>query len=225
MLLARAGDDTMTETTAVIAERPFVVLLGLDLTDQESSGYAFQQAVRIASRIPSCAVQIVHVAPADASPEELSRLAGLLRLYVAESASAFGVRAGGGLGLHIRQGDAAKEIAQLAADSVADMIIVGTRKRPQLKSLFVGSTASRVMAATDCPVFVAGPRPAPEPSHVIVIEGPCPDCVATRQATQASQWWCARHSETHHVRHHHYSYAPDWSFAEHDSEISATGTD
>jgi nucleotide-binding universal stress UspA family protein len=216
----------MTDITADVAERPFVLLLGLDLSDQESSGYAFQQAVRITSRIASCTMQIVHVAPPEAGPEELDRVAGLLQLYVTESASALGMRAAGGLGLHIRQGEPAKEIAQLAADAAADMIVVGTRKRPQLKSLFVGSTASRVMAATSCPVFVAGPRPAPEPSHVIVIEGPCSDCVATRQATQASQWWCARHAESHHMRRRHiYSYANDWSFAQHDSAVTPTGTD
>jgi len=216
----------MSDTTSSLVSPPFVLVLGLDLGDQESSGYAFEQAARIGSRISNAAMHIVHVAPADARTEEVDRLAGLLRLYVSESATALGMQAGASLGLHVRQGDPAKEIAQLAAEAAADMIIVGTRKRPQLKSLFVGSTAGRVMAATHCPVFVAGPRPAPEPSHVIVIEGPCPDCVATRQGTKGSQWWCARHSEPHHMRRRHiYSYATDWSFADHDSEVCPTGTD
>jgi nucleotide-binding universal stress UspA family protein len=208
------------------AERPFVLVLGLDLADSESSGYAFEQAARIGSRIPGCALHVVHVAPADASAEEVNRLAGLLRLYVTESAAALHVPGPDATGLHVRQGEPAQEIAQLAAEAEADMIVVGVRKRPQLKTLFVGSTAGRVMGATHCPVFVAGPRPAPEPSHVIVIDPPCPDCVTRRQATEGREWWCARHSEPHHLhRHHTYAYGTDWPFAEHDSEVCPTGTD
>lgn len=216
----------MSTPTAQPGERPFVLLLGLDLADTESSGYAFAQAARISSRIPGCAMHVVHVAPAGASVEEMMRLAGLLRLYVSEAAGALHVSGPEATGLHVCWGDPAKEIAQLAAETEADMIVVGARKRPQLKTLFVGSTAARVMAATHCPVFVAGPRPAPEPSHVIVIEAPCPDCVAQRQATQGREWWCARHAEHHHLRRHHtYSYEADWSFAQHDSAVSPTGTD
>lgn len=216
----------MSTPTAPTGERPFVLLLGLDLTDTESSGYAFEQAARIASRIPGCAMHVVHVAPSGASVDEMVRLAGLLRLYVSESAAALHLRGPDATGLHVCWGDAAKEIAQLAAETEADMIVVGARKRPQLETLFVGSTAGRVMGATRCPVFVAGPRPAPEPSHVIVIDPPCPDCLAHRQATEGREWWCARHAQPHHLRRHHtYSYAADWSFAQHDSAVSPTGTD
>jgi nucleotide-binding universal stress UspA family protein len=205
-------------------QEPFVLLLGLNLGDQKSSGYAFEQAARISARLQSCTLHILHVAPAGASVEEQTRLLGLLQLYVSETAAALGMQPAGGLGFHVRQGEPAKEIAQLAAEAHADMIIVGTRNRPQ--NLIVGSTASRVMAATQCPVFVAGPRPQVEPSHVIVIDPPCPDCVTTRQVTAGKQWWCARHSERHHMHHRHvYSHAEDWSFAAHDSAVSPTGTD
>jgi hypothetical protein len=72
--------------------------------------------------------------------------------------------------------------------------------------------------------MVAGPRPAPAPSHVIVIDPPCPDCVAARASSQGRTWWCARHSEHHHLRRHHrYSYQSHLPFAEHDSEVRATG--
>src|SRR5581483_5518977 len=81
----------MSTPIAPAAERPFVLLVGLDLDDSESSGYAFEQAARIGSRIPGCAVHVVHVAPAGASVEEMDRLAGLLRLYVSDSAAALHV--------------------------------------------------------------------------------------------------------------------------------------
>ena len=97
-----------------------------------------------------------------------------------EKATELGGLARQSVGIHVRQGDAAKEIAQLATEVGADMIVVGTHKPVHLKSLFVGSTAERVMAAARCPVVVAGPRPKAEPSHTIIIDPPCPDCVQTR---------------------------------------------
>jgi hypothetical protein len=129
-------------------------------------------------------------------------------------------------GIHVRRGDAAREIAQLGTDIGADVVIVGTHKAPQLKSLFVGSTAQRVMATATCPVLVAGPRPHLPPSHIIVIDPPCSDCLRERTATQGRAWWCARHSENHHLRRHHiYSYHSEIPMAEHDSEVVPTGVD
>jgi nucleotide-binding universal stress UspA family protein len=210
----------------VANERPFLLVLGLNLADQESSGYAFDQAIRIASRIPCGETHIVHVLDPQTTDEASAEAAGLLQLYVSEKLAALDVSAPRQVGLHVRRGDAAREIAQLAADLGADMIVVGSHKPIQLKSLFVGSTAERVMATATCPVFVAGPRPRPQPPHVIVIEGPCPDCVVQRAATAGRSWWCARHSENHHLRRHHiYSYRHDMPFAEHDSEVSPTGVD
>jgi nucleotide-binding universal stress UspA family protein len=216
----------MNSNVVGASERPFVLVLGLDLADQESSGHAFDTAVRIVSRIPGSEMHIVHVVGSETSAEASEQAAGLLRLYVGEKATALGLRGPQRAGVHVRRGDAAREIAQLATDVGADAIVVGTHKAPYLKSLFVGSTAERVMATAACPVLVAGPRPRPQPSHVIVIEPPCPDCVQQRAATQGRSWWCARHSEHHHLRRHHvYSYRSDLPFGEHDSEVTATGTE
>jgi hypothetical protein len=86
--------------------------------------------------------------------------------------------------------------------------------------MVLGSTAERVMHNTVCPVMVAGPRPAPEPSHVIVIDPPCPDCVRRRAETANREFWCARHSENHHLhRHHVYSYASDAPFQSRDASV------
>lgn len=216
----------MLTIPANAAERPFVLVLGLDLADQASSGFAFDEALRMASRIAGSQMHVVYVVAPETTAEAAHEAAGLLRLYVSEKAEAMSERGPQRAGIHVRQGDAAKEIAQLATDVGADVIVVGTHKPPHLKNLFVGSTAERVMATATCSVFVAGPRPRPEPSHVIVIEPPCPDCVRERMATQGRAWWCARHSEHHHLRRHHvYSYHSELPFGEHDSEVTATGTD
>jgi nucleotide-binding universal stress UspA family protein len=202
---------------------PFVLALGLNLADQESSGYALDEAARIASRIPGSQMHIVHVDPAEATLEASLESAGLLRLYASDKLTALRLPSAQQVGIHVRRGDAAHEIARLAAEVNADMIVVGTRKAVHLKNLFVGSTAERVMATATCPVFVAGPKPRPEPSHVIVIEPPCPDCVARRNATSGTSWWCARHSENHHLRRHHvYSYQSGLPFSSPDTEVNPT---
>jgi hypothetical protein len=90
--------------------------------------------------------------------------------------------------------------------------------------MFVSSTASGVMATATCPVLVAGPRPTPQPPHVIVIEPPCPDCVQARSASVGRTWWCARHSEHHNLHgRHHYSYRSELPFGEHDADVAPNG--
>ena len=193
--------------------RPFVLALGLDLKDTDSSGYAFDQAGRIASRIAGSQMHIVYVLPEGASPEVTHEAVGLLRMYVTEKWAALGKLSNQMFGVHVRRGDAAHQIAQLAADVSADTIVVGSHKVPHLKTIFIGSTAERVMAATHCPVLIAGPKPKPLESHIIVIEAPCPDCVKARAASGGRQWWCERHSESHHLRSHHgYSYQSELPF-------------
>lgn len=207
------------------ADRPFVLVVAMDLGDTDSGGFALDQAARIAVRIPDSEMHILHVAPVD-DDAEASRIAGLLRLYVSEKAAQLGGLARQSVGIHVRQGDPAKEIAQLAHEVAADVIVVGSHKGPHLKTLVLGTTAERVMAVATCPVVIAGPRPRPQPSHVITIEPPCPDCVQTRRATDGRSWWCPRHSESHLVQHRHpYSYKSGLPFEQHDSEVTATGAD
>ena len=204
-------------------ERPFVLVVALDLADTASGGYALDQAMRIATRVADSQLHVVHVSTTDVTSETL----GLLRLYVSEKATALAGPMQQTIAVHVRKGEPAHEIAQLATDLSADLIVVGTHKAPHLRNLFVGSTAERVMGSATCPVFVAGPRPAPQPSHVIVIEAACPACVQARLETGGREWWCARHSEQHSVlRHHHmYSYDSGVPFATHDYEVAATGVD
>lgn len=204
-------------------DRAFVLVAAVDLADTASGGYALDQAFRVARRIPGSQLHILHVSTFDVQTEML----GLLRLYVQEKAAALGGCERQSVAVHVRKGEPAREIAQLATDLGADLVVVGTHKAPELKKIFLGSTADRVMAHATCPVVVAGPRPKVQPSHAITIEGPCPACVQARVDTHGKQWWCARHSEHHPVLHHHhlYSYHSEFPYATHDSEVSATGVD
>jgi nucleotide-binding universal stress UspA family protein len=211
-------------TAGATRTRPFALVVGLDLTDTETSGYALDQAARVTARIPGSEMHVVHVASSDTSLEVARQAVGLLQLYVTEKAACLQELAQQTVGVHVRRGDAADEIARLASEVGADMIIVGAHKAPNLKDLLVGSTGARLMGTAKCPVLVAGPVPRQPPSHVIVIDPPCSDCLEARTASQGRTWWCARHSEHHHLRRHHvYSYQSHLPFAEHDSEVTATG--
>lgn len=213
-------------TAPTSPDRPFTLVVAVDLADTDSSGYAFDQAARIARRIPNSQLHAVHVMHEKDTRTGARDTAGLLVMYLEEKASALGGLEKQSVGVHLRAGDAATQITQLAVDLGADMILVGSHQVPRLKNLVVGSTAQRVMAHAPCPVVVAGPRPKPEPSHVIVIEPACQDCLDARYATRGHTWWCTRHSEHHHLRRHHiYSYTSELPFAEHDSEVTATGQD
>jgi len=212
----------MSNVTAPM-DQPFVLVVALDLTDTASGGYALDQATRIAGRVPGSQLHVLHVSTADVTSETL----GLLRHYVSAKATALGGPTQQTVAVHVRRGDPANEIVQLATDLSADLVIVGTHKVPHLKTLFVGSTAERVMQSATCPVVVAGPLPKPQPSQVIVIEPACKVCVQTRFQTGGGLWWCERHSEHHAVltHHHLYSYESGLPFSDHDYEVAASGTD
>lgn len=203
-------------------DRPFVLLAALDLTDTDSGGYALEQALRVATRIPGAQMHVLHVS--DATPD-LQTLE-LLRHYVTEKAATLPAMTLEGVGVHVRKGEPAHLIAEMAAEIGADLVIVGTHRIPQLRTVVKGHTGERIKRESSAPVLVAGPRPRPGREHVIVIEGPCPDCLSTRQSTGGRSWWCARHAEHHPVlRHHFYAYETELPYGQHDSEVAATGAD
>jgi len=202
--------------------RPFVLLSALDLADTESGGYALDQALRIATRIPDCQMHVLHVSE---NPPQAQTL-DLLRHYVTEKAESLPGFTLTGIGVHVRKGEPSHVIAELAAEIGADLVVVGTHRVPQFRTVIKGHTGERVTRESSAPVLVAGPRPKQLPEHIIVIEGTCPDCLVARQSSGGKTWWCARHAEHHQVlKHHLYAYETELPFSDHDSEISATGVD
>lgn len=179
-------------------DRPFVLVVGVDLED--AGGYALDQAAHIAARIDKSELHILHVGAPETSPEAADKLSGRLRLYVAGKTRALGGLPGQVVGIHLRLGAPSREIVQLASDVGADLVVLGTHQAPQLKSLFVGSVAERVMGGTFCTVVLVGPKP-PAVEEKVALTPPCPDCVRARFASRGKTWWCARHAEHHHGAH------------------------
>jgi hypothetical protein len=99
---------------------------------------------------------------------------------------------------HLRFEVPSQEIAQLAADVEADLVVVGTHGRRGMSRVLIGSVAEAVVRLAPCPVFVARPKRI---VTAAAIEPPCPECLKTRKASGGEQFWCAQHSERHGQRH------------------------
>lgn len=198
------------------------ILVASDLS--EAGGYAFERAARLAQRLPNAALQFLYVATeGDASEARMRQLGGQLTTYVAEKAASLGGFPGLRVGVHVRHGDPVREIAQLAAEIDAVLIVLGSSTHPRLMSLIAGGVADKLMLHAPCPVILAGPQPAEALGHPPTIEPPCPDCVKARAASNGRQWWCARHTSGDGLRRHAYSYESELPFASHDNEVVPTG--
>jgi nucleotide-binding universal stress UspA family protein len=144
------------QSTSLGTNGAFVLRVGLDLTDTESSGFAFAHAVRVARRIAQSRLQVVYVRDEDSTADVSREAAGLLNLYLVEKWDSVGRPSAHLFGVHGHLGDAARQIAQVAAE----VIVVGGREIPHLKAIFMGSAAERL-----CPVLVAESRPKRTPSR------------------------------------------------------------
>jgi nucleotide-binding universal stress UspA family protein len=201
---------------------PFSIVVALDFTDADRQ--TFDQAVRVAQRIPGSELHLVHVFPEAPSQERAKDLVGHLRLYVNEKAAIDNCLRGITVGIHLRAGQSVREIVQFATAVSADLIVVGSHRGPHLKSWTVGTTAERLIVGAPCPVLVASPRPREPEKHEPTIEPPCPQCVEARKTSAGASWWCPRHT-TIAARAHTYSYQREVTFATHDSAVFPTGID
>jgi len=198
------------------------IVVGTDFND--ASGFAFDAAARLAQRVSRSELHLIHVFEAEPSEARARELIAHLRLYVNEKAARIGGLRGITVGIHLRFGKPVREIAQLATDVRADLIVVGSPAAPHLKSWLVGSTAERLVAWAPFPVLIAGPKPAAHEKQEPAIEAACADCLKTRALSSGATWWCERHSH-HAKRAHTFSYQRELPFESHDSEVIPTGVD
>ena len=208
----------MSPSSSAMSPR-FSIVIGLKFSD--GGTYAVDQAARIAKQIPSACLHLVHVFPKPLTFAESQSMLAHLKLYESEKVASLGGLNGRKIGIHVRSGDIAREIVQLAADLVADLVVLGASDRT-LATWLTPPTIERVMSLATCPVLVAGPKPTAVKAEGLEIEPACADCLSTRTATSGKQWWCDRHS-AHAVKAHTFSYSRDLPFATHDSLLGPTG--
>ncbi|MGK4005184.1 universal stress protein [Sorangium sp. So ce1036] len=211
----------------------YVIVVGIDFS--ELSDRALDQALEAACLRSNAEVHVIYVEPETwvnvdlpAAPDPAARTEAMLQRVqqrASERVGALGSRLDGErlkrVVVHYRRGAAAEQIAQLAADLDADLVIVGSHGLRGLQRLLLGSVAERVSRLARCAVWIVRPKDHATEGRVPEIEPPCPECVKRRQETGGAQLWCARHAE-HHVRPHRYSYATNGIYASSSAPYQAT---
>ncbi len=196
-------------------DKPHVILVGIDYS--EASALALEQSFALAADKPNAELHVVNVVQTYGPqvvyemPVDSSELAVLtvteararLTRYVDEALKKFRAQRDVGNILrvvtHVRFDAIADELAQLAADLEADLVVVGTHGRRGISRLLLGSSAEATVRLAPCPVLVVRPKAVPEP--LPRIEPPCPRCVEARRASGGTEMWCTQHSERHGQRH------------------------
>ncbi len=200
------------------SQKPYVIVVGIDYSP--ASDLALDNAFELAAARPGAEVHVVNVVRlygAQALVDGPYEPSGFTSVSLADAKAQVGryadqqwgkfvaqraASSAEGLGrvhAHLRLEAPAEEIAQLAADLEADLVVVGTHGRRGIARLLLGSVAEAVVRLAPCPVFVVRPKALPEEAPRI--EPPCPRCVEARQASAGAEYWCEQHRERHGQRH------------------------
>jgi nucleotide-binding universal stress UspA family protein len=197
--------------------KPLVIVVGIDYST--IGNRALAQALEVASLHQSSEVHVLHVdagawrdgpqsslekaIDADAAVRQVQKHAAELVAAMPANLDRTRIRR---VVAHIRSGSPAVNIAQLAADLDADLVVVGSHGHRGLERFFLGSVAERVSRLARCPVWIVRPKDHSIADRVPEIEPPCPECLTKRRETGGAELWCSRHSE-HHLAPHRYSYS------------------
>lgn len=193
--------------------KPYVVVVGIDYS--ETGERALHEAFAIANREPNAEPHVVSVAgasgpmlrvelPDQISIVSLAEASEQLKQYVEQQLEAFREKSGTSFErvvTHVRVGAPAHELAQIATDLEADVVVVGTHGRRGVRRFLLGSVAEGVVRMAACPVYVVRPKDHSGGLEVPQIEPPCPKCVETRRASGGKELWCQQHGERHGRRH------------------------
>ncbi len=195
------------------SKKPYRIVVGIDYST--TSDLALSRAFEIAAGIPNSEIHAVHVVMMTVDSVDLASVASGLTVpeaftrldeYLAKRVSEWEKVSGRKLEEcvpHVRLHAPSSELAQIASDLEASLLVVGTHGRRGVERFLLGSVAEKVLRLAPCSVLVV--RPETEEAPVPQIEPPCPRCVETRFATQGREFWCEQHSERHGQRHtYHY---------------------
>ena len=161
------------------AER-FCLLVAVDLS--EYAEIVLEHAIDQAARHDDVDLHVVTVVRRGADVADIKRQLTELVPPALETLSGRPWRAH----VHVRAGHPANEIAVLAADVRAQLIVIG---RFGLHRGRLGSVAAAVIAEAPCPTLVVG---LVDNSPDSVVQ--CDACVAIRAATDGESWFCAAHA-------------------------------
>lgn len=192
------------------------IVVGFDFSDTAEN--ALDEAIAIAGRRSPAELHLVSVVEEASRGPSLRRkdrlvdtvdgmresLEGVARERVRFWTASLGEQAFRTI-IHVRIGGAADQVAELASEVSADLLVVGTHGRRGVQRLVMGSVAERVLKLAKSPVLVVRPKEYQPLEELAAPEPPCEKCVAVREETEGKTWWCAAHSEPG-TRPHRYSY-------------------
>jgi nucleotide-binding universal stress UspA family protein len=201
--------------------KPYIIVVGIDYS--ELGDEALLRGFEHATIQQHAEVHVVHVARTYGSNVYLEVTGALttvsieeaserLRAYVQTKLEEFRAAKQDRSGVlfervvtHLRLDGPAEDIAQLASDLEADLVVVGTHGRRGLRRLLLGSVAEGVVRLAPAPVLVVRPKTFGVAESGPIVEPPCPRCVETRRESNGKELWCEQHRERHGRRHtyHH----------------------
>jgi nucleotide-binding universal stress UspA family protein len=198
------------------SNKSYVIVVAVDYS--EMSNLVLERAFEVAAEKKSASVHVLNVLSvyaADAAgagaplPPSIDDAAKQLKTYVEQQANAFRLNHAGEtleflyrLSVHQRVESPSMEVAQLAVDLEADLVVVGTHGRRGLSRLMMGSVAESTVRLAPCPVLVVRPKAVPSP--VPAIQPACPRCIEARRTSAGAELWCSQHGERHGQRHTYY---------------------
>jgi nucleotide-binding universal stress UspA family protein len=153
------------------------IVVGVDFT--EVGDHALDEAIRYAVKLNDNELHPVFVI-AEQSKRKLEEIDRALeeareqlRERVVKHCEALGQRWDQQIVFHVRLGEPAEAIHQVAVDVDADLIVVGTHARKGLSKMLLGSVAEELVRTARVPVMVARPKqlddlektPQPEPGR------------------------------------------------------------
>lgn len=144
------------------ASSAFRIVVGVDFTDV--GDHALDEAIRYITRLDNNELHPVFVIT-EAAKRDLGKVNRFLveardqlRTRVIERCAAVGREWKQQVILHVRLGEPAAAIHQVAVDVDADLIVVGTHARNGLSKMLLGSVAEELVRTAHVPVMVARPK-------------------------------------------------------------------
>jgi nucleotide-binding universal stress UspA family protein len=144
------------------------IVVGVDLSD--TGDHALREAMKLCKWLPGCELHVANVIYAERSLHDADRiehLASVLRARM-DALREHVTRVCAPLKgetpfsqetvFHVRLGEPADALHQVAVDSDADLIVVGTHARKGFEKLLLGSVAEALVRMARVPVLIARPK-------------------------------------------------------------------
>ena len=167
--------------------RRFRIVVGLDLS--EYAEIVLEHALDQAARHASPDLHFITVR--EKNKQAVHELKSGLFSLVTGGIDAFNMGTGDWRArLHVRSGNPADEIAMLAADILADLVVVGRHgANAHKRDGRIGTVADRTIALAPCPTLIVGLT-----EHEVQASPYCPACELVREQTHGDVIFCQAHS-------------------------------